>query len=202
METETIINWFVENWIENVGVATGLAYIILSVRQNIWCWFFGIISSGLYLFVFFDSKIYADMLLQLYYVAMGLYGWIHWARLDSHTSKKDLPITRLSARYTLNLVIINFVLFIVIAQLLIHFTDSPVPWIDAFTTSLSFIATWMLARKILEHWLVWIIVDSISVGLYFYRGLYSSIILFAVLTILAIVGFYQWKRQWNKTHLF
>lgn len=198
---EAIINWFLNHWIENVGVATGLAYIILSVRQNIWCWFFGIISSGLYLFVFFDSKIYADMLLQLYYVIMGVYGWIHWARLDSHVNKKELPVIRLNSRLALILSVISIALFFIIAQLLIRYTDSPVPWIDAFTTSLSFVATWMLARKILEHWIIWIIVDAVSIGLYFYRELYSSIILFAVLTVLAILGYLEWKKEWKKLNL-
>ena len=197
----TILDWFIEHWVENVGVATGLAYIVLSVRQNIWCWFFGIISSGLYLVVFFNSKIYADMALQFYYVAMGVYGWIHWARLDNQKAKTALPVTSVTAKMALLLSVISVVLFFIIAQLLIRFTDSPVPWIDAFTTSLSFVATWMLARKIMEHWIIWIVVDAVSIGLYLHRGLYSSIILFAVLTVLAILGYFEWRNQWKKTTL-
>lgn len=195
---ETIIHWFFEHWIENVAVITGLAYIFLSVRQNIWCWLFGIISSALYLIVFFNSKIYADMALQFYYVIMGVYGWVHWARLDSIHTDAALPVAKLSVKLGWILSLITVVLFFVIALLLIHFTDSPVPWIDAFTTALSFVATWMLARKILEHWIIWIVVDAVSMGLYLYRGLYSSIILFGVLTFLAVLGFIQWNKQWKK----
>jgi len=79
-----------------------------------------------------------------------------------------------------------------------RFTDSPVPWIDAFTTAFSFTATYMLARKILEHWIIWVVVDFISVALYFYRGLYSSIVLFLIYTILAVLGYKEWKKQWTK----
>jgi nicotinamide mononucleotide transporter len=195
------MNWIIDNWIEIVAVATGLAYIILSVKQNIWCWLFGIISSFLYLYVFFNSKIYADMSLQAYYVIMGVYGWVHWARLDSGSKeKKELPVLRLTAKEWLILSGITFVLFILIAQFLIYFTDSPVPWVDSFTTSLSFTATWMLTRKIIEHWIIWIVVDAVSIGLYFYRGLYPSIILFAVLTILAVAGYIEWNKEWKKQH--
>lgn len=197
----TIISWFIEHWVENVGVATGLAYIILSVRQNIWCWFFGIISSGLYLVVFFNSKIYADMTLQFYYVVMGVYGWIHWARFDDGSTKKELPLSRLTMKMALILSVVSIVLFFIIAQLLIKFTDSPVPWVDAFTSSLSFVATWMLARKIMEHWIIWIVVDAVSIGLYLYRELYSSIILFAVLTLLAVLGYFEWRKEWKHTEV-
>ncbi len=196
------MNWFIQNWIEITAVATGLAYIILSIKQNIWCWIFGIISSFLYLYVFFDSKIYADMSLQVYYVVMGVYGWIHWARLDSNNSgeKTELPVSRLTPKQWLILSAVTFILFVLIAQFLIYFTDSPVPWVDSFTTSLSFTATWMLTRKIIEHWIIWIIVDAVSIGLYYYRGLYPSIILFVVLTILAVAGYIEWNKEWKKQH--
>jgi nicotinamide mononucleotide transporter len=193
-----MMNWFIENWIEIVGVTTGLAYIFLSIKQNIWCWLFGIISSTLYLFVFFDSKIYADMLLQAYYVIMGVYGWIHWAGADRLDKKTQVPVLRLNIKEAMGLLAITLVLFVGIALFLIYFTDSTIPWIDAFTTSLSFTATWMLARKILEHWLIWVVVNTVSIALYFYRGLYPTIILFVVLTILAVIGYIEWKKEWEK----
>jgi len=194
----TVLNWLLDNWVENIGVVTGLLYIVLSVRQNIWCWIFGIISSGVYLLVFFNSKIYADMSLQVYYVLMGVYGWVHWAGADNKEIGSAVPIVRLNIKSALNLFTITIVLFFIIAWVLIKFTDSPIPWADAFTTSLSFTATWMLARKIIEHWVIWIVVDAVSVGLYFYRELYSSILLFGVLTALAIYGYFEWNNQWKK----
>jgi nicotinamide mononucleotide transporter len=193
-----MMNWVIENWIEIVGVTTGLVYIFLSIKQNIWCWLFGIISSALYLFVFFNSKIYADMLLQAYYVIMGVYGWIHWAGADRLDKKTQVPVLRLNLKEAMGLLTVTIVLFVGIALFLIYFTDSTIPWIDAFTTSLSFTATWMLARKILEHWLIWVVVNTVSIALYFYRGLYPTIILFVVLTILAVIGYIEWKKEWEK----
>ncbi len=193
-----ILKWLIENWVENLGVLTGMLYIILSVRQNIWCWIFGIISSGIYLVVFFNAKIYADMSLQLYYVVMGVYGWMHWARVDNNLQKEKLPVLKLNIKSATILFGITTGLFFSIAWFLIQFTDSSIPWVDAFTTSLSFTATWMLARKIIEHWIIWVVVDAVSIGLYFYRGLYSSMLLFGVLTALAIYGYFEWKKEWKK----
>ncbi len=193
-----MIDWLINDWVEIVAVITGLAYIFLSIRQNIWCWFYGIISSFLYLFVCFHSKIYADMTLQAYYVVMGIYGWVHWAKMNESSTGEELQVLRYNAREWLWVVIITTVLYVVIGEFLIHLTDSPIPWIDSFTTALSFTATWMLARKILEHWLFWIVVNIVSIGLYFYRGLYATIILFAVLAVMAFIGYFEWKKAWNQ----
>lgn len=199
LSMEPIFNWLFNHWVENLAVVTGFIYILLSVKQRIWCWPFGIASSVLYLYVFFIAKIYADMFLQLYYVLMGIYGWIHWARIDSTVpDKKELPVSKLKLNQALMLLVLTLILWLVTAQLLIRFTDSPVPWIDAFTTAFSFTATYMLARKILEHWIIWVVVDFISIALYLFRGLYPSIILFTFYTVLAVIGYLEWKKQWKQ----
>jgi nicotinamide mononucleotide transporter len=195
---DSLYQWLVANWIENLAVITGIIYIFLSVKQQVSCWYFGVASSLLYLFVFFQSKIYADMALQAYYVVIGVYGWIHWAGIDEKRKSPELPISRLNKKNSLILVVITILLMLGIAQFLIHFTDSPVPWVDAFTTSISFVATWMLARKILEHWIIWVVVDLVCVGLFYYRGLYPSIVLFLVYTVLAVIGHFEWLREWKK----
>ncbi|MDA3892313.1 MAG: nicotinamide riboside transporter PnuC [Salinivirgaceae bacterium] len=193
-----MIEWVFKNGVEILAVLTGLVYIFLSIRQNIWCWLFGIISSVLYLFLCFVFKIYADMSLQAYYVIMGIYGWIHWARLDNSNAKFELPVSSLTKKEIWLASSITVFLFFIIAQILIHFTDSPIPYVDSFTTSLSFTATWMLTRKIIEHWLIWIVVNTVSMGLYFYRELYLTIVLFAVLAVMAIIGYIEWKKEWKK----
>lgn len=195
-----MIDWLFKNWIEIVAVATGLAYIFLSIKQNIWCWLFGIISSVAYLYLCFVFKIYADMSLQAYYVIMGVYGWVHWARADS-SSKEKLPVSSLKTNELFTALIVTLILFFIISQFLIRLTDSPVPYIDAFTTSLSFTATWLLARKIIEHWLIWIVVNVVSMGLYYYRGLYPTIILFTVLAVMAVVGYLEWKKELKSSKL-
>lgn len=193
-----MIEWITLNWIEIIAVISGLAYIFLSIKQNIWCWLFGIISSVLYLYLCYEYKIYADMSLQAYYVVMGVYGWIHWARVDSGNAKSMVVVSSLSKKQILITGLITLFLFFLIAQFLIAFTDSPVPYVDAFTTSMSFTATWLLTRKVMEHWLMWIVVNIVSIGLYYYRGLYPTIILFAVLAVMAVFGYIEWKKEWKQ----
>lgn len=198
MDLESIISWFSGNYIEVLGVITSLVYLYFSVRQIIWLWPFGIISSALFLLIFFNSKFYADMGLQVYYLGVSIYGWIYWSRgVDDRNEKITLRVSRISWHQALVLSVIALVAMLGIVYILKRFTDSDVPWGDGFTTAGSIVATWMLARKVLEHWLVWIIVDIVAAGLYFYKGLYPSFLLYLVFTIIAVVGYFQWKRSFS-----
>jgi len=190
-----MISWLTENYVEVLGVIFSILYLLFSIRQNILLWPLGIISAILYMVVFFHAKFYADMALNGYYFLISIYGWILW---KSGTGKgKDLPVVRLKKKLALILVIITAVGFVAIGLILSRFTDSPIPWWDAFTTAVSFTATWMLARKILEHWILWIIVDTVSMGLYLYRGLYPTLFLFAIYTTMAVIGYLQWKKSYQ-----
>ncbi|MFC2096412.1 nicotinamide riboside transporter PnuC [Bacteroidota bacterium] len=193
-----ILLWISNNYIEVIGSIFGLLYILLSIKQNIWCWPIGFITSALYIYVFFVTKFYADMGLQVYYLVISLYGWYYWMFGAKSKKQDDLKISRTNIKLGIHLFIINAVLFVFISYILVNFTDSEVPYWDAFTTAASFVATWMLAKKIIEHWIIWIIVDSVSLGLYIYKGLYPTVILFAVYTVLAILGYIEWKKGLNK----
>ncbi|RPI46296.1 MAG: nicotinamide riboside transporter PnuC [Bacteroidetes bacterium] len=187
--------WVSGRWFELPGVFFSLLYLFFSIRRNILLWPMGIISALLYMVFFFQSKFYADMALNGYYLVISVYGWLLWR--GGGTGKNDnLKISRLGWRTGLVLLAVTSVVFLVIGSVLVRFTDSPIPWWDAFTTALSFTATWMLARKILEHWIIWIAVDSISMGLYFYRGLYPTMVLFAIYTVMAVTGFISWKKAY------
>jgi len=190
--------WISQNYIELLGSVFGLLYILFSIKQNIWCWPIGFITSALYIYVFFTTKFYADMGLQVYYLIISLYGWYHWMFGSKSNQQDDLKITKTNLKLGSILFIINAVIFGVIAYILVNYTDSEIPYWDAFTTSASFIATWMLAQKKIEHWIIWVIVDAVSLGLYIYKGLYPTVLLFAVYTILAILGYYEWKRARKK----
>lgn len=193
-----ILLWISENYIEVLGSAFGLLYILFSIKQNIWCWPIGFITSALYVYVFFVTKFYADMGLQVYYLVMSLYGWYHWM-FGARSKKQDaLKISVTNLKLGIYLFLANGILFIFIAYILINFTDSPIPYWDAFTTAASFVATWMLARKIIEHWIIWVVVDAVSMGLYIYKGLYPTVILFAVYTVLAVLGYIEWKKELKK----
>lgn len=192
-----MISWISGHFVEILGVVFSLLYLLFSIRQNILLWPAGMISAILYMVVFFHSKFYADMGLNVYYFFISIYGWIVWSRGKSG-SGEGLQITRIALKQGLILALITALAFAGIGIILDHFTDSPVPYWDAFTTALSFTATWMLARKILEHWILWLIIDVVSMALYLYRGLYPTLLLFGVYSIMAVVGFIQWRRTIQK----
>jgi nicotinamide mononucleotide transporter len=196
LNLESFISWFSGNYVEVLGVVTSLVYLYFSVRQIIWLWPFGIISSALFILIFFNSKFYADMGLQVYYLGVSIYGWIYWSRgAVDQNEKSTLPVSRIGRQPALVLSVTGIVIMLGIVYILKNFTDSDVPWGDGFTTAGSIVATWMLARKVLEHWLVWVVVDIVAAGLYFYKGLYPSFLLYLIITIIAVVGYFQWKRS-------
>jgi nicotinamide mononucleotide transporter len=186
--------WESWNYVEILGVLTSLVYLYFSVKQIIWLWPFGIISSALFIFIFFNSKFYADMGLQFYYLGISIYGWIYWLR-GGRREEGKLAVSRISARLSWFLGLTGTVIFLTLVAVLKSFTDSDVSWGDGFTTAGSIIATWMLARKILEHWLVWIIVDAVAAGLYIYKGLYPSALLYMIFAVIAILGFFRWRKE-------
>jgi nicotinamide mononucleotide transporter len=196
LDLDSLISWFSGNYVEVTGVITSLVYLYFSVRQIIWLWPFGIISSALFILIFFNSKFYADMGLQVYYLGVSIYGWIYWSRGGiTRDQKSTLPVCRIPRQLAMILSMTGIVIMLGIVYILQHFTDSDVPWGDGFTTAGSIIATWMLARKVLEHWLVWIVVDSVAAGLYFYKGLYPSFLLYLIYTVIAVIGYFQWKKS-------
>ena len=189
-------HWLSENYVEVLGVLTSLVYLYFSVRQIIWLWPFGILSSGLFIWIFFHSKFYADMGLQVYYLGISIYGWIYWLRGgNGQTGGQKLRVSRVSLKQLWALGGTALLLFFGIVAVLVYLTDSDVPWGDGFTTAASIVATWMLARKILEHWLLWIVVDAVAAALYFYKGLYPSCLLYIIYALIAITGYFQWKRD-------
>lgn len=191
-------DWLQTHYIELLGAITGLIYLYLEIRQKIWLWPFGIVTSALYIYIFFVSKFYADMGLQVYYLAISIYGWWYWLHGGSSGKIDGLPVTRIDLKTTLLLVPVTCAIFALIAFVLVRFTDSPVPYGDAFTTAISITATWMLARKILEMWWLWMIVNFVSLGLYIYKDLYPTSVLFFFYFSMSIVGYLQWKRSFGE----
>ncbi len=187
-------SWIIEHWVEIFGAISGLVYIYFSIRENILLWATGIVSSGVYIYVFFVEKFYADMSLQFYYLVISIYGWILWAKGKDKNKDQTPLIVNTPKKLYLPLLAVSLLLFIAIAQILDNFTDSPLPYWDSFTTALSITATWMLAKKHIEQWLIWIVVDMVSTGLYIYKGLYPTAVLFTVFSVMAVFGYFQWRR--------
>ena len=205
-----IFNWISNNFIEIFGAVTGIIFVFLEIRQNIWLWPVGLVTSAVYIWVFFTSKFYADMSLQGYYLVISCLGWYWWTRgkkrrLRSKATKfreaeagewesGELQVTRLKLRTGIVLAIVFAFLYIIMWFVLTKLTDSPVPVRDSFITSLSIIATWMLARKIYEHWFLWIVVNFVSAVFFLTRGLYPTVILYTVYGIMSFVGLAAWKK--------
>ncbi|QKG80533.1 nicotinamide riboside transporter PnuC [Tenuifilum thalassicum] len=189
------MSWISNNYIELIGAITGLIYLYLEIKQKVWLWPLGILTSAFYIYIFYVSKFYADMGLQWYYLIISIYGWYHWLFGGNANSKNSLPVTNTPKRFVVPLVVASAVLFVLIRFVLTTYTDSPVPTGDAFTTALSITATWMLARKYIEHWWIWVVVNSVSLILYIYKGLYPTSVLFLFYTIMSFVGYSQWKNE-------
>ena len=149
-----MIDWLDSHLVEIFGAITGIIYVFLEIKQKIWLWPLGIITSAVYICVFFASKFYADMGLQAYYLLISVYGWYWWHKKGRELKGKQLRISRIRVNHGLILLAIFIFIFAGLWYILINYTDSPVPGWDSFTTALSIIATWMLARKIIEHWIL------------------------------------------------
>jgi nicotinamide mononucleotide transporter len=186
------------NWLEAVAVAFGIVSVYLSVRQNIWSWPTAVVNVALYFLVFRDAKLYADMGLQLVYLILSLYGWYEW--LYGGENRSELRVSRATPRMTLSLVVIAAVSVAVLGTFLARSTDAALPYMDSTTTSTSLVAQWMMTRKVLENWAVWMAVDVAYVGMFIYKALYLTAGLYAVFFALAAMGYAQWKRSYLADH--
>lgn len=179
--------------LEIIGVAIGLLYLYLEYKANVWLWPVGVIMPIVYIYIFYQSKFYADMGIYIYYFFASIYGWYIWTRSTKKT--EQVIITHTPTMYLGKMVGLFALIFIVIAFILVRFTDSPVPYGDSFTTTLSIIAMWMLAHKYIEQWWLWIAVNVVSTGLYFWKGLYPTALLFVVYSIIPFFGYFKWKKM-------
>lgn len=186
--------------IEIIGALIGLTYLFLEYKANVWLWPVGILMSLFYVVIFFHGKFYADAAIYLYYIGANAYGLYLWTRsrklpIEENETKQELAITHVPAKRIFPLVAITVVLWMVLYGILKTVTDSPVPLGDSFTTAVSIVAMWMLAQKYLEQWLLWVVVNIVSTALYFWKGLYPTGILFIVYVIVAVLGYFRWKKE-------
>jgi len=193
--TAEITDWLVGHWAELTGAILGIVYILLSVRQKTLTWAFGIATSVVYAWVFYSSRFYAGMGLQVYYVAVSIYGWFYWISGKQKGKSGEIPVRSLDLTSGLISSLLAAGSFILLYLLLSLRTDSPVPFMDALTTALSIAATWLLARKVLENWLLWIVTNLLCIGLYAWQNLWPTVVLFSVYEALAVYGYFRWKRS-------
>ena len=190
-----IFNFLTENWFEIVAALLAIAYLLLAMRQDARCWIAWIISSLMYLFVMCSAGLYMEAGLQIFYLLMGFYGLYQWQYklANNETLKiKVWPITTHMMCLTA-----LFLLVITSGYILSNNTDAASPYIDAFTTWGAIIASYMVAKKILENWIYWFVIDFISVFLFVSRELYPTALLFCLYLVLVIIGYRSWKNEWQ-----
>jgi len=178
--------------LEIAGAVLSVLAVWLTVRQNSWCWPIGIVSVVIYAWVYFTARLYADSGLQLIYVALQFYGWHTW--LHGGANRTELPVSRIPGRILAVTLAVGAIGAVILGTLLRRHTDAALPYLDAATTSYSLIAQWMQTRKWIEHWMVWIVVDVVYVGMLIYKKLNVTAGLYALFIVLAIMGLVQWSR--------
>ena len=180
--------------LELAAVILAISYLLLAIRQNILCWAAALLSSGLYCFIFFSVELYFESVLQVFYIAMAVYGWSSW-KGNNQTEGKGLEVSSLSPQT--NLIFIFTIVLLTIISAHIFNKNSILDYLDAFTTWGAIIATFMVAKKILENWIYWIIIDSVAIFLYLKKDLYLTAALFAAYILIALVGYIAWYRDYN-----
>lgn len=180
--------------LEIIGTIIGILYLYYEYKANILVWVMGAIMPALSLIVYYNAGLYADFGINIYYLIASIYGYMAWTLHKHKKNSTKLPITSMPIKYYIYCPILTILIFFAIYHILITYTNSNVPLWDSLTTALSIIAMWMMARKFIEQWIVWITVDIISVGLYIYKDIYFYATLYAIYSIVAVFGYYNWKR--------
>jgi nicotinamide mononucleotide transporter len=179
-------------WIEGIGAFCGLLCVWLTVRQNVLCWPTGLIQVILYIGVFYHAHLYSDLILHVIYVILQIYGWYHW--LYGSREHTELKVSVLSMPIFMIWILIGIAATVPWGYSMATYTDAAVPYADAFIAVISLIAQWLMARKKLESWHFWIAVDIVAIVVYFYKELNITTGLYSIFLLLAIMGYFQWKR--------
>lgn len=188
-----------ELFLEIAGTLTGIIYLWQEYHASIHLWITSIIMPAIYLYIYYNAGLYADFGINIYYLVIALYGWMAWrynfSLLGRNREKKELAIGHTPLPTAATLAALFAVLWGAIAFVLMEYTDSSVPVTDAFTTALSIVGMYMLARKYMEQWFVWAVVDAVSTALYIYKELYFTAALYAVYAVIAIFGYRKWQKM-------
>ena len=182
--------------LEWLAVIASLFYIVLAVKENLWCWVAAAISTILYIAIFWRANLLMDSLLNSYYLVMAGYGYYSWTH-PKQASKDQLAISRFTIFQHVFTIAGIFIGAYICGALISRFTSAAWPYVDSFTTVASFVATWMVTRKIVETWLYWIVIDLICIFVYIERGLHPTAGLFAIYTAMAVYGFIRWRKLYS-----
>lgn len=183
------------SWLEVIAMLTGIVGVWLTMKENIWCFPIGIINVSLYAWLFLTPgvRLYADALLQGIYILLLFYGWMNWA--DRNKNKDSRHTYTIKQKSTFRLLITVLISTVLLAIFLQTFTNASYPWLDSALTCASLGAQWMIAKKFIENWIVWIVVDIFYLPLYFVKHLPLTTFLYAIFLLMAFKGYFEWKKN-------
>jgi nicotinamide mononucleotide transporter len=187
--------WQHQTLLEIIGVITGLLCVYLAAKNIIWNWPLAIISVIIYIFIFFEAHLFADMGLQVYFLVVNIYGWYFWSKKP--TTDEKVPVMRIARKETL-LSGLAIVLFTFLLGSVLKYTSASFPYLDSFCAACSIVAQILMARKVLENWLIWVFVDVIYVGVYIFKDLHLTALMYAIYVAIALMGYIDWKKDWKK----
>jgi nicotinamide mononucleotide transporter len=179
--------------LELFAAAIGVIAVWLTVKQNPWCWPIGLVMVVIYIWIFFDVKLYSDMLLQVIYAGLQVYGWLQWTRHGNGLPVR--AVTVLEGRSVLTGLMVGCIISLALGAGMAHFTDAAQPWLDAALTGFSLVAQVWMAQKRVQCWPLWIVLDVIFVGLFVYKQLYLTAALYGLFTLLAVQGWREWRHD-------
>jgi nicotinamide mononucleotide transporter len=191
-----LIDWIRSNYIEFCAALFSIAGVWLTTKQIIWCWPVSLAGLLMYSYIFFFSHIYLQAILQVFYLAMTLYGWYNWIHGGEYST--ELKISGIKKKQSIIYFLIWLIFSLIFGYLFSRYTHDPLPWLDSLTTVCGIITTYLMAKKILENWIIWIFNDIVVVTICFYQKLYISSVLYIIFIILAIYGFSEWRKELQK----
>ena len=193
-----LINYFLQtSLLEWCGVFTGILCVYLAAKNIIWNWPIAIVSVIIYIFIFYEAKLYADTGLQVYFLVMNIYGWYYWNE-ERKSEAEPRPVSSIRPK-EIFLSVLGVIVFTLTLGFYFHQkTDAAAPYLDSFCTAISLVAQVFLARKVIENWLMWIFVDLIYIGLYIYKGLYATSGMYALYIYIAVMGYLEWRKTYRE----
>ena len=186
---------------EMLAVFLSISYILLAIKQNLWSWVAAFFSTLIYSILFFDASLLMDSALNIFYLVMAVYGWYSWKYGNIKAQNEQLKITTYGITNNFKIIGILILISIVLGYIMANYTSADFAYLDTFTTVFAVFATYMLAKKVLENWIYWVVIDTASIYIYIQKGFYLTAVLFAIYTVLACVAYIQWKKEYKNLEL-
>lgn len=182
---------------EMVAVFLSVTYLLLAIKQNLWCWVAAFISTLIYTILFFDASLLMDSALNMFYLVMAIYGWYSWKYGNGINKNEELEITSYGLNKNLKIIGVLIIVSLILGYIMANYTSADFAYLDTFTTVFAVFTTYTLTKKVLENWLYWIVIDSVSIYIYINKGFYLTAVLFAFYTVLAFIAYNNWKKEYE-----